>query len=118
MANAHGEECSQENSNSNVVITQEQYGHIMNLLQQFQIDSSGEDSKNNVESNKFAGTILYTSSIEFGNTSCKCSRSSIDLRIIDSGASNHMTHNKSSLKTFKHYPILYLFHFQMDTKSK
>lgn len=82
VANAHGEQCSQENSNSNVVITQEQYGHIMSLLQQFQTDSSGEDSKNNAEPSKFAGTILCTSSIDFGITSCKCSRSSIDLWII------------------------------------
>ncbi|XP_069154663.1 uncharacterized protein [Solanum lycopersicum] len=55
VANAHGEECSQENSKSNAVITQKQYGHIMSLLQQFQVDSSGGDSKNNAESNKFAG---------------------------------------------------------------
>ena len=82
VANAHGEECSQENSNSNAVITQEQYGHIMSLLQQFQTDSSGEDSKGNAEPSKFAGTILCTSSIDFGITSCKCSRSSIDLWII------------------------------------
>uniref|UniRef100_M1E045 Uncharacterized protein n=1 Tax=Solanum tuberosum TaxID=4113 RepID=M1E045_SOLTU len=34
----HGEECSQTSNNSNAVITQEQYGQIMNLLQHFQID--------------------------------------------------------------------------------
>ena len=80
----------------------------MSLLQQFQIDSSGEDSKSNGESNKFAGTILSTSSIDFGIASCKCSRSSIDLWIIDSGASNHMTYNKSSLTNIQTlpYPIL------------
>ena len=80
----------------------------MSLLQQFQVDSSGGDSKNNAESNNFAGTILCTSSIDFGTASCKCSRSSIDLWIIDSGASNHMTYNKSSLTNIQTlpYPIL------------
>ena len=80
----------------------------MSLLQQFQTDSSGQDSKGNTEPSKFAGTILCTSSIDFGITSCKCSRSSIDLWIIDSGASNHMTYNKFSLTNIQilPYPIL------------
>lgn len=51
----HGEECSQGSNNPNFVITQEQYGQIMNLLQQFQLDSPGEDSKANADSGNFAG---------------------------------------------------------------
>ncbi|KAL3377397.1 hypothetical protein AABB24_003680 [Solanum stoloniferum] len=51
----HGEECSQGNNNPNSVITQEQYDQIMNLLQQFQLDSPREDFKVNANSGNFAG---------------------------------------------------------------
>ena len=90
----------------------------MSLLQQFQTDSSGEDSKNNAEPSKFAGTILCTSSIDFGISSCKCFRSSIDLWIIDSGASNHMTYNKSSLTNIQTLPYLILVSLPNGYKVK
>ena len=56
----------------------------------------------------FVGTIVCSSSIDFGNPSCKCFKSSADLWIIDSGASNHITFNKSSLTNIQtmSYPML------------
>ena len=56
----------------------------------------------------FGGTIICSSSIDFGNPSCECFKSSADLWIIDSGASNHITFNKASLTNIQtmSYPML------------
>lgn len=111
MMSAYEDEQSHGNGHQNARITKEQYGQIMNLLQQFRMENAGEDQNgpaNNTSSMNFAGIVVCTSSIDFGNPSCKCFESSADLWIIDSGASNHITFNKTSLSniTTLPYPML------------
>ncbi|KAH0650934.1 hypothetical protein KY284_030846 [Solanum tuberosum] len=111
MMNTHGEEQSQGNNHSNVSFTKEQYGQIMNLLQHFQNENVGEDAGANNASSvaagsmNFAGIVVCSSSTDFGNPSCKCFESSANLWIIDSGASNHITFNRTSLINIRTLPF-------------
>ncbi|XP_070019254.1 uncharacterized protein [Nicotiana sylvestris] len=54
------------------------------------------------------GIVVCTSSVDFGKLSCRCFKSKTDTWILDSGASNHMTFNKSSMCdiTVLPYPLL------------
>ena len=89
--------------------TKDQYDNMMKLLQNFRVEGADLNNSNmEAGSVNFAGTIICSSSIDFGNPSCKCFKSSADLWIIDSGASNHITFNKSSLTNIQtmSYPML------------
>lgn len=56
----------------------------------------------------FAGIVTCTSSIDFDKLSCKCFQAKADLWILDSGASYHMTFNKTHLQNIivLPYPLL------------
>ncbi|XP_015158323.1 uncharacterized protein [Solanum tuberosum] len=109
MMPAQGEDCPQGNHNQNATLTKDQYAHNMNLLQHFRVE--GEDSTNSntcAGSVNFTGIVVCSSSVDFGKSSCECFKSSADLWIIDSGASNHITFNRSSLTNIQTmpYPML------------
>ncbi|XP_070046341.1 uncharacterized protein [Nicotiana tomentosiformis] len=84
----------------NVSLTQEEYNQLVSLLQQFQ-SGGGRDCTTSTNTasgaTNFAGIIACTSSIDFGKLSCECFKNKADSWIIDSGASNNMTFNKSLL---------------------
>ncbi|OIT27251.1 hypothetical protein A4A49_57924, partial [Nicotiana attenuata] len=95
----------------NVSLTQEEYSQLVNLLQQFQSSGVGDRGvRVNATSGaaNFAGMIAYTSSIDFGKLSCECFKNKADSWIIDSGASNNMTFNRSLLTNITNlpYPLL------------
>ncbi|OIT07573.1 hypothetical protein A4A49_63050, partial [Nicotiana attenuata] len=101
-----------ESQNQNVNLTKEQYGQIVSLLKHFHTGSIGEGSASvNMASGasmNFAGMIACTSSIDFDNPSCRCFNAKADLWILDSGASHHMTFDKSQLHNIVNlpYPLL------------
>ncbi|XP_019252791.1 PREDICTED: uncharacterized protein LOC109231594 [Nicotiana attenuata] len=101
-----------ESQSQNVSLTKEQYGQTVSLLQHFQTASIGEGSASanmiSGASMSFAGMIACTSSIDFDNPSCKYFSAKADLWILDSGASHHMTFNKSHLQNIVSlpYPLL------------
>ena len=79
------------------------------ILQNFRVEGTDLNNSNmEAGSVNFVGTIVCSSSIDFGNPSCECFKSSVDLWIIDSGASNHITFKKSSLTNIQtmSYPML------------
>ncbi|OIT39417.1 hypothetical protein A4A49_58025, partial [Nicotiana attenuata] len=98
----------------NMSLTQEQYGQLVSMLQQFHErngdagKAAGSSYSSSVNAANFAGMIVCTSSIDFGKLACKCFESKTDTWILDSGASNHMTFNKSLLSNiqFLPYPLL------------
>ncbi|OIS99196.1 hypothetical protein A4A49_62573, partial [Nicotiana attenuata] len=101
-----------ESQSQNVSLIKEQYGQIVSLLQHFQTRSIGEGSASanmiSGASMSFAGMIACTFSIDFNNLSCKYFSAKADLWILDSGASHHMTFNKSHLQNIVSlpYPLL------------
>ncbi|OIT07844.1 hypothetical protein A4A49_63329, partial [Nicotiana attenuata] len=101
---------SHENT-QNVSLTQEEYNQLVNLLQQFQSSGAGDHGLGTNSTSgaaNFAGMIACTSSIDFGKLSCKCFKNKADSWIIDSGASNNMTFNRSLLTNIISlpYPLL------------
>lgn len=56
----------------------------------------------------FASIIACTSSITFDKLSCECYKAKVDLWVLDSGASHHMTFNKKHLTNILTlpYPLL------------
>ncbi|OIT26574.1 hypothetical protein A4A49_65536, partial [Nicotiana attenuata] len=109
----NGEEMQPQSNNSNVSLTKEQYGQLVTLLQHFQTSSVGDNPDNSANGGNanFVGIFacsVSVLSIDFGLLSCKCFKSRADIWILDSGASNHMTFNKSLLTHIKTsvYPML------------
>ncbi|OIS98915.1 hypothetical protein A4A49_60859, partial [Nicotiana attenuata] len=105
------EETTDLDENQNVSLSREQYGQIMNLLQHFQAGNGAEHMNAGNSTNgavNFAGIVVCTSSIDFGRLSCECFKNKTDSWILDSGASNHMTFNKSLLTNIVTlpYPLL------------
>jgi len=84
------------------------------LLENTQIQGtagSTKDSVGNIMDGavNFAGIMVCHSSInEIGNLSCSCSKLSAESWIIDSGASNHMTFNKTLLTNIRPLPYPFL----------
>lgn len=66
----------------------------------------------------FAGMVICTSSIDFGNPLCKCFESSDDLWIIDSRAFNHITFNKTNFSSITTLPYPILVSFPNEYKVK
>ncbi|OIS96634.1 hypothetical protein A4A49_60689, partial [Nicotiana attenuata] len=102
------------NNNQSVSLSREQYDQVVRLLQHFQNDGA-ENSSNARRANaivnfagNFAGIVTCTSSIDFDKLSCKCFQVKADLWILDSGASHHMTFNKTHLQNIVTlpYPLL------------
>lgn len=92
----------------------------MDLLQQIQMKNVGKDQNS---SNINAGSMNFVDSavfsfIDFTNPSCKCFESSADLWIIDSGASNHMTINRTSLTNITTLPCPMLVYLSNGYKVK
>nr|XP_016487144.1 PREDICTED: uncharacterized protein LOC107807306 [Nicotiana tabacum] len=111
MMTNNGDEGEHHNESQGMSFTKEQYGQLMSLLQHFKTSSGGEDPNSlNLSSGaaNFAGIIVCTSLVDFGKLSCRCFKSKIDTWILDSGASNHMTFNRSSMCdiTILPYPLL------------
>ncbi|XP_009593383.2 uncharacterized protein [Nicotiana tomentosiformis] len=123
MANAHvapTEELSvkedgsilqdKQHNMATIGITKEQYGQLVNLLQHLQ-GTNGEDSDDTHLSNgavNFAGIMACSFSVSHGNSHCKCFRTMSDTWIVDSGASRHLTYNKSIFLEIRplYYPLL------------
>ncbi|XP_070032909.1 uncharacterized protein [Nicotiana tomentosiformis] len=115
---AKTEEFGPKDESQNLNLSKEQYGQLLNILQHFNTSSGGESSQNTnhragsvnlvAGTMNFAGMITCTSSIDFDKLSCRCFRTWIDTWILDSGASNHMTFNKTSLVDIRilPYPLL------------
>jgi len=99
-----------ESSNSGPNLTKDQYGQLLNLLQHFQLGSAGEAAEDQLMSGaaNFAGMIACNSSVDFDKLSCRCFKSKTDLWILDSGATHHMTYNKTHLSDIilLPYPLL------------
>ncbi|XP_075108848.1 uncharacterized protein LOC107790769 [Nicotiana tabacum] len=90
-----------------VSLTKEEYNQLVTLLQQFQSSGIGDyGGGTNATSGtvNFAGIIACTSSIDFGKLSCECFKNKSDSWIIDSGASNNMTFNRSLLTNIINLP--------------
>ncbi|XP_069144064.1 uncharacterized protein [Solanum lycopersicum] len=128
-ANVHGE-CSSERediscqngsqSGSLNNLSTEQYTHLINLLQTFQggggnmkdpFTTSASTSSHNGAAGaaaNFAGIIACNSSIDHGKHSCGCFKTKTNLWILDSGATHHITFDKSYLSKIITipYPIL------------
>ncbi|OIT40661.1 hypothetical protein A4A49_61147, partial [Nicotiana attenuata] len=97
--------------NSSVNLTKEQYGQLVSLLQHFHSGNNKETSSISNGAVNFAGTMACSASvlsIDYSLLSCKCFTSSSDIWILDPGASNHMTFNKSLLSDtiILPYPLL------------
>lgn len=80
----------------------------MSFLHHYQEESSNNNITNC--SVRLAGIVACSnkvSSIDFGELSCKCSKTRKDIWIIDSGASNHITFYTPHLTNIKQlsYPI-------------
>lgn len=68
MMSAYEDEQSHGNGHQNARITKEQYGQIMNLLQQFRMENAGEDQNgpaNNTSSMNFAGPFSEEASSDW-----------------------------------------------------
>jgi len=95
-------------------LTKDQYDHLVRLLESVQVQgpsSSTKDTLDNIMSGaaSFAGILACHSSItEVGNLSCNCFKLTAESWIIDSGASNHMTFNKSLLTNMRPLPYPFL----------
>ncbi|OIT33516.1 hypothetical protein A4A49_65846, partial [Nicotiana attenuata] len=90
-------------------LTKEQYGQLLTILESFQ--GGAEKSTNNCINGgavNFAGTSACSTHFDSNNHLCDSSSSNADTWILDSGATNHMTHNKSILTNVKTlvYPYL------------
>ncbi|OIT01979.1 hypothetical protein A4A49_56533, partial [Nicotiana attenuata] len=111
--------CSQ-NSNSNAptpqAITMEQYNQLMNILQNVQVMENAQSQSVPAPAN-FSG--ISACSI---HTGCKCtylaSIQNSDTWILDSGATDHMTSNKSLLSNIVSLPIPYLITLPNGYKVK
>lgn len=100
--------------NPNMSPTKEQYAQPVNLLQHFHVGDVGECCNNAGTSSgasHFTGTLACSASVlsvDFSLLSCNCFESRADIWILDYGASNHMTFNKSLLSHVRTllYPLL------------
>ncbi|OIT02573.1 hypothetical protein A4A49_56596, partial [Nicotiana attenuata] len=99
----------QEQSRHMHSLTKDQYGQLLTIPESFQggADNSTSNCINGGAVN-FAGISACSTHFESSNHLCDSSRSDADTWILDSGATNHMTHNKSILSNIKTlvYPYL------------
>lgn len=130
MANVHGMptntifgkgENTEEKEDSEVIsMSKEQYQNVMTMLHNFQVNA-GENANNSSVGNgfvSFAGTVVCTSSIDFGKPSCRYFESKSDLWILDSVASNYMTFHRPSMSNVKTLPYLILISLPNGYKVK
>ncbi|XP_075074557.1 uncharacterized protein LOC142162140 [Nicotiana tabacum] len=115
---ARTEEFGPKDENQNLNLSKEQYSQLINILQHFNTSSGGECSQNTSHgagtvnlaagNMNFEDIITCTSYIDFGKLSCKCFRTWTNTWILDSGASNHLTFNKTTLVDIRilPYPLL------------
>lgn len=96
----------------NSSLTKKQYGQLINLLQHFQLSNAeNTNSKEQMTSeivNLVGITTCCNSSIDFSKLSYGCFKTRIDLWILDSGATHHITFNKNHLSDIitLPYPLL------------
>ncbi|OIT06939.1 hypothetical protein A4A49_61595, partial [Nicotiana attenuata] len=93
------------------ILTKEQYGQLLNLLENFQPRNAGENTGNaNLAGGavSFVGTVTCCNSFEHSDHSYDCFEPNTDSWILDSGATNHMTFKRSLLTNTKTlvYPFL------------
>lgn len=91
-------------------LSKENYGKIANLLRQFQMTNTTDENLGNNTGGavNFAGIVACNSFIDFNKLSCECFKAKFDLWILDSGATHHMTFDKTNLSNISHlsYPLL------------
>ncbi|XP_019252858.1 PREDICTED: uncharacterized protein LOC109231670 [Nicotiana attenuata] len=99
----------QEQSRHMHSLTKEQYGQLLTILESFQggVDKSTSNCINGGAVN-FAGISACSTHFDSSNHLCDSSNSDADTWILDSGATNHMTHNKSILTNVKTFVYPYL----------
>ncbi|OIT27608.1 hypothetical protein A4A49_61234, partial [Nicotiana attenuata] len=112
-ANVHAkcEEVEDGNHNQGLQnLTKDQYIQLLSLLEKFPGRNIGEGSnKITCGVANFAGIVACSTYEEIAEiTMCRCSKSVVDLWILDSGSSNHMTYRKYFLKNIRtlSYPFL------------
>ncbi|OIT27038.1 hypothetical protein A4A49_63573, partial [Nicotiana attenuata] len=91
-------------------LTKEQYNQLLHLLKNFHGGNAIEVS-NNITSGaaNFAGILACSTHKEIiGTLSCKCFKSSAKYWILDSGATNHMSYNKTLLTNIRILPYPFL----------
>jgi len=100
-----------------------QYEQLLNLLGTLQIGSknSNFDNSDNMMSRavNLTGILAcYSSITEIGDLSCRCTKLTAGSWIIDSGASHHMTYNKTILKNIRPLPYPFLITLPNGYKVK
>lgn len=99
-------------------LTQDQYNQLLNLLGSIHNHGAGTSDGHKESANdlnnahgavNLAGILACHSSItKIGNLSCRCVDFSANSWIIDSGATNHMTYNKTLLTKIRPLPYPFL----------
>ncbi|OIT29812.1 hypothetical protein A4A49_65783, partial [Nicotiana attenuata] len=97
---------TQEQDRTMQSLTKEQYNQLVSILENFHAGNAGNEMKAGAVN--FAGISACSTHFDSSSSSREYSRSAADSWILDSGASNHMTYDKSMLINVKTlvYPFL------------
>lgn len=98
-----------------------QYEQLLNLLGTLQAGNKDNDNSGNMLSGavNLAGILAcYSSMNEIGDLSCNCAKLTAGSWIIDSGASHHMTYDKTALKNTRTLPYPFLITLPNGYKVK
>ncbi|OIT01667.1 hypothetical protein A4A49_56829, partial [Nicotiana attenuata] len=97
---------AQEQDRTMQNLTKEQYNQLVSILENFHAGNARNEMK--VGAVNFAGISACSTHFDSGSSSHECSMSVADSWILDFGASNHMTYNRSMLINVKTlvYPFL------------
>jgi len=104
-----------------VNLSKDQYEQLLNLLGTLQAGNNRSDNSDNTLNGvvNLAGILAcYSSMTEIDDLSCKCTRLAASSWIIDSGASHHMTYNKTILKNIRTLPYPFLISLPNGYKVK
>ncbi|XP_049410761.1 putative late blight resistance protein homolog R1B-16 [Solanum stenotomum] len=102
-------------------LSKNQYEQLLNLLGSLQVEHGTTNNSENMLSGavNLAGILVcYSSITEIGDLSCKCAKLTDDSWIIDSGASHHMTYNKTTLTNIRPLPSPFLISLPNGYKVK
>ncbi|XP_070008279.1 uncharacterized protein [Nicotiana sylvestris] len=115
------EDIDSRNHNQNLQnLTKEQYNQLLNLLENFKVNNAGENT-NMITSRavNFVGILACCTYNKIVKTTiCKCSNSIVDLWLLNSRATNHMTYRKLFLTNIRILPYLFLVTLPSGYKVK